>query len=280
MLCPNCGKEIADIAKFCAGCGNAIAAAPKETPVSEPVSATASAPKLSAKARGLSKGKFLKTEASASVKKFSLISLVLGLVAVALIFTSVIVPLNTPFYDLAIVTMFVEKDDRDDLKDVFKTVEKEGRDVEDILDECAERLDSDELKKLEKVLNSALDVIEKPSFANINKGIKDISQLTDLGLSEAQMKELGLDDIEEELEEVASGFNMIITIAYVWAGFIALLALLAGAFKRTGLAIVTAIFYAPAAFLLAGPVLAIITTAVFIAIAVFASRVNKAYKKA
>ena len=281
MFCPNCGSNIPDNSAFCGVCGTAFAQAQAPAYAAAPAYAPASAyapaqPGLSAKLRGLSKKQFLETEASESVKTASKVVMVLFLVVAVLVTAATITVNNISFVDLPIMKMVLPDDARDELDDAMDEAADALDYADDFLDEVEDEYGSKALRKAKKMVNSLEDMTRKPSLANTIK-LMDSVQALEKSVDDEIDGALDLDDFVSEMDMAVGILKTVRGVTYAFALFVVVLSLLAAIKKITALPIVCIFLYVPSCALLSSALLAVLLLVVFIALAVFISKVNKAW---
>ncbi len=277
MFCSKCGANLPEEATVCPSCGNQMQAQEETTqqpPVMQPP-----VMQLSAKARGLKKKEFLAKEASQSVKNAAKFSLIAFAVAAILVFVSVIVASNTAFYDLPLVTLVMDDSELEQMEDDLKVDSDLFDEAREALDEIEDILDRSDYKAIDKFIDLTEDVTEKPSLSNLSAVVKQAEEVADIDLDEATEAKFDFDSLES-MEEALEILNTIKIIAYVFAIIVVLIALLAFFKKGVGLVIFDAIFAAPFVLAFAGSIWYVLILASFIAMMVFFSQINKAYKNA
>ena len=266
MFCPNCGNNIPDDSAFCGHCGTSFAAA---APV-----ATATVPGVSAKQRGLSKKQFLATEAAPGVKAAGKIALGVFAAILALILLATITLNTISVVDLPIIKMAVDESEREELTDMMD----EGADVldefDDLLEEIEEKFGSKTARQAKRMVNKYEKLIRKFSLANT---IAAVEAAHDLSTDAAE--KLCLKGEIEELEELVKILKTVRTVIYIFGVVIALLALWAATKKAVFPCVLGILLSAPIYCLLASVLLGILIIVAFIVLAVFCSKVNKAWKK-
>ncbi len=276
MFCPHCGANIADNSSFCGHCGATVGAAPAAPvmPVAAPAVAVAQ-PGLSAKQRGLSKKQFLATEAAPGVKAASKIAMIVFAVIAALILLATFLTNTIAVVDLPIIKMAVDESERDEMVDSMNVADETMDEMENLLDEIEDEFGSKTARQAKKVVNKWEKATRQLSLANLI-AVVDATH----GLADEASDKLGMDDEMEVLEEISKILKVIRTVTYACALLIILLALWAAAAKKTGLCVLGIILYVPACALLSNVALAAAIFVAFVVLAVFTSKVNKAWKKA
>jgi hypothetical protein len=268
MFCPNCGNNIPDDSAFCGHCGTSFAAAAPVATAAAPV------PGTSAKQRGLSKKQFLATEAAPGVKAVSKIALGVFAAILALILLATITLNTISVVDLPIIKMAVDESEREELVDSMDEASDSMEKMEDALEEIEEELGSKAARQAKKVINKWEKVVRKLSLANLITVVDATHNLAD-DVSD----KLGMDNEIEELEEIAKILKTVRTVIYIFGVVIALLALWAAAGKAVFPCVLGILLSAPVYCLLASVLLGILIVVAFIVLAVFCSKVNKAWKK-
>ena len=268
MFCPKCGTNLPEETTVCPSCGNQMQAQ-EQPPVMQ----------LSAKARGLKKKEFLAKEASQSVKNAAKFSLISFAVAVVLVFVSVIVASNTAFYDLPLVTLVMDDSELEQMEDDLKVDSDLFDEARETLDEIEEVIDRSDYKAIDKFIDLIEDVAEKPTLSNFTAAVKQAEEVADIDLDEEVEAKFDFDSLDS-MEEALEILNTVKIIAYVFAIIVSLIALLAFFRKSIGLVIFDAILAAPFVLAFAGFIWYALILAAFIAMIVFFSQINKAYKNA
>lgn len=268
MFCPNCGNNIPDDSAFCGHCGTSFAAAAPVATAAAPV------PGTSAKQRGLSKKQFLATEAAPAVKAAGKIALGVFAAILALILLATITLNTISVVDLPIIKMAVDESEREELVDSMDEASDSMEKMEDALEEIEEELGSKAARQAKKVINKWEKVVRKLSLANLITVVDATHNLAD-DVSD----KLGMDNEIEELEEIAKILKTVRTVIYIFGVVIALLALWAAAGKSVFPCVLGILLSAPVYCLLASVLLGILIVVAFIVLAVFCSKVNKAWKK-
>lgn len=272
MFCPKCGTNIPDNSTFCGGCGYALAAAPAAAPVA-PVAVAQ--PGLSAKKRGLSKNQFLATEAAPAVKSAGKIAMGVFAAILALILLATITLNNISVVNLPIVKMAAGEADRDELLESMDDASDAMDKMDDVLEEIEDEFGSKTARDAKKVIKKWEKAVRKLSLSNL---LSVVNATNDLAGDVSD--KLGMNSEIEELEEVAKLLKTVRTITYIFGIVIALLALWAATKKAVGPCVLGIILSAPVYCLLANVLLGIAIIVAFIVLAVFCSKVNKAWKTA
>lgn len=280
MFCPNCGNNVPDNAAFCGQCGTAFAqaSAPAYTapaPAYAPAT-TYAQPGMSAKMRGLSKKEFLATEAAANVKAASKIALIVFVVIAILVVAATITGNNTSVTDLPIVKMVLPSDLEDELEEGMDEAADAMDDVDDWLDEIEEEYGSKALRYAKKAVNGMEDFIRKPSLSNTIALVDSFRALENYA-DEDVADYLDLGDVVNEMDVVVGVLKAVRFVTYAFAVLVSLLCLLAAIKKVTALPIVCIFLYVPSCALLSSVPLALALLVAFIVLAVFTSKVNKAW---
>ena len=298
MFCPNCGTNLPDDALFCASCGNRVAetlAAPaqeapaalaQEVPVAPAYVETPVAPvipALSAKMRGVKKRDFLKNEDSPKVKIASKLSYVFLAVIAVLIVAATVLVNTVSVFDLPIVAMTVDEEDRKEAKKELKDSVEAVDEIDERMEELEERFDKKEIAKLKKVVKQLKTTSRDLSITNL-KGLVDVTRdfyesVDDELAEEADLPD-DFDETMEEFEEIVQIFDVIIAVTIAIAGINLLLVLLAAVFKQTWISVLVIIFYVPVCMLLSSTAVGLGLLAALVALAVTTSMVNRAYKRA
>lgn len=280
MFCPKCGTNNPDNSTFCGSCGYALAEAPAATyaPAAAyaPVIPVADIPSgLSAKNRGLSKKQFLATEAAPAVKNAGKIAMGVFAAILALILLATLILNNISVMNLPIIKMTASEADRDELLDSMDNTSAAMDEMDSVLDEIEDEYGSKTARDAKKVIQKWEKVDNKPSLSNLISLVNATHNLSD-DVSD----KLGMDDNAEALEEIAKLLKTVRTITYIFGIVIALLALWAATKKAVGPCVLGILLSAPVYCLLTNALLGIAIIVAFIVLAVFCSKVNKAWKTA
>ena len=278
MFCPHCGKNIPDNSAFCGICGANLSApaapvAAPAAPVAVAAPVAAPVPGTSAKKRGLSKKQFLATEAEPKVKAAGKTALGVFVAILALILLATMTLNTINIVNLPIIKMVVEESERETMTDSMDVAADAMDEMEDVLEEIEEEFGSKTARQAKKVVNKWEKVIRKMSLANL---IAVVDATNDLAGDVSD--KLGMDGEIEELEEIAKILKTVRTVIYVFGVIIALLALWAATKKAIFPCVLGILLSAPVYCLLASVLLGIAIVVAFIVLAVFCSKVNKAYK--
>lgn len=276
MFCPKCGSNVADGSAFCGNCGNSFAPAPA-APATAPAWAPAAPaqPPMSAKMRGLSKKAFLQTEAAPAVKNADNIAKVVFLAILALILVATVTFNTVSVVDLPLIKMTVGESEREEMEHSMDSASKAMEDMENVMDEIEEELGSQAAREAKKVINKWEKAVRKLSLANLI-AVVDATQ----GLADETADKLDMDGEVEALEDVAKVLKTVRTVIYVFGVIIALVALWAATRKAIFPCVLGILLSAPIYCLMASVLLGILIVVAFIVLAVFCSKVNKAWKKA
>lgn len=276
MFCPHCGKSIPDNSAFCGYCGASFAAAPVEAPVATQVAPVApAAPGLSAKQRGLSKKQFLATEAAPAVQKAGKLAMITFAAVLALILVATITLNTISVVNLPIIKMAVDENEREEMLDSMDEASDAVEEMDELLEEIEEEFGIKAARQAKKVVKKWENVVRKLSLANLIAVVDATHALAD-DVSD----KLGMDGEIEELEEVAQILKTVRTVIYIFGVVIALLALWAAAKKAVFPCVLGILLSAPVYCLLASVPLGLLLIVAFIVLAVFCSKVNKAWKTA
>ncbi|MBE6712099.1 MAG: zinc-ribbon domain-containing protein [Ruminococcaceae bacterium] len=295
MFCTKCGANLPETAQFCTTCGNPIEnanAAPAPTPAPAPAANPYAAPalgvdpfgmpapeKISAKKRGIKKAQFLKTEASQQVKMVGMASLIIFAVAAVLILLSALNVSSAPLWELPIVTMTVDEEEIDSMKEDLEESSADLDDAEDFLDEIEKEYGSDEAELMEEFIDVVREATDELSLNNVI-AMLDYAEKAVEEMDDEVLEDMKLAESIESLEEVAGLFKVIRLIILGFAILVILLALWAAMGKRTGICILCMILYVPLCALMSSGVYAILILVALIALAVTTFMVNKAWKTA
>lgn len=275
MFCPNCGTNLPDGAAFCAGCGSPMPKAPKqEAPVQEapvytppvqeaPVSAppvqvgpvytppVAPAPPVCG-TPVKSKKTWLKTEASPKAKQMSTLSMIFTACCAVILVLAVFISVFGPFYKIPIFKLALG----DDYSDQVESLKSDLSDVDDALDWYQDHYTGDlNEDEIEKVFDLTKKMVKNPSFSNYRALAKAMNKTDEVLL-----------------------FDICIAVLCASFGFVILLAVLGGLFKKTGLVIAALIFAIPANLLYGGVVFALLSAAALVMLIVVLRQINQEYK--
>lgn len=290
MFCPHCGKNIPDNSAFCGICGANLSApaapvaapaapvAPVEAPVAPVATVAAPIPveqRLTAKQRNMSKKQFLNADGvPANIKAAGKTALGVFAAILALILLATMTLNTINIVNLPIIKMVVEESEREAMTDSMDVAADAMDEMEDVLEEIEEEFGSKTARQAKKVVNKWEKVIRKMSLANL---IAVVDATNDLAGDVSD--KLGMDGEIEELEEIAKILKTVRTVIYVFGVIIALLALWAATKKAIFPCVLGILLSAPVYCLLASVLLGIAIVVAFIVLAVFCSKVNKAWKK-
>lgn len=311
MFCPICGAKVAEGAAFCDSCGNKITQNQPAPVVEQPmpqqfenqppepivpdIGAT-SAPNFEpippvanppiAVQPKLRKGKYIRKVGSKTVKTLSWVvwPILLALVIVLGLGTYRIQ--GAGLYDIPAVTMVVPEDNISELEKVTNEATELLDEAEEKLDDVKDVLDDEEYDLIKGFITDAKSLARTPSIANVKVVLDrfdDIQQTAEKYVDDAEISEIKeqLDsvDVVNELADTMHIVDIAIYIVFGFAGFIALLLLLATALKSNGLTIFCIILSAPLLYFIAGPVYCVIAAVLFITLIVMFSIINREYKK-
>ena len=268
MFCPNCGNNIPDDSAFCGHCGTSFAAA---APV-----ATAPAPveqRLTARRRALSKKQFRATEAAPAVKAAGKIALGVFAAILALILLATITVNTINLVNLPIIKMSVEEHEREAMLDSMEDAADELEDAEDRLDEIKDEHGNKVFRQAKGFVKALEKTTRKFSLTNVINLMTTYQKMAD-----DVAEKLNIDDDMDELDEIVKVLKTVRTVTYIFGIVIALLALWAAAGKAVLPCVLGIILSVPVYCLLASVLLGILIFVAFIVLAVFCSKVNKAYK--
>lgn len=268
MFCPHCGNNIPDGSAFCGYCGASFAATPAAAPV-----ATAVQPGLSAKQRGLSKKQFLATEASPAVKNTGKLATAAFAVVLVLILLATITVNTINLVNLPIIKMSVEEHEREAMLDSMEDAADELEDAEDRLDEIKDEHGNKVFRQAKGFVKALKKTTRKFSLANVINLMTTYQKMAD-----DVAEKLNIDDDMDELGEIVKVLKTVRTVTYIFGVVIALLALWAVAKKAVAPCVLGIILSVPVYCLLASVLLGILIFVAFIVLAVFCSKINKAYK--
>lgn len=272
MFCPHCGNNIPDNSAFCGHCGASFAAAPAAAPVAV---AAPTVPGLSAKKRGLSKKQFLATEAAPEVKTAGKLATAAFAVVLVLILLATITVNTFNLVNLPIIKMAVEEHEREELLDSMEDAADELEDAEDRLDEIKDEHGNKVFRQAKGFVKALKKTTRKFSLANVINLMTTYQKMAD-----DVAEKLNIDDDMDELGEYVKVLKTVRTVTYIFGVVIALLALWAAAGKAVFPCVLGIILSVPVYCLLASVLLGILIFVAFIVLAVFCSKVNKAWKTA
>ncbi len=264
MICPNCNANLPDGSGFCTNCG-----------------AQLEMPKISAKKRGLKKSQFLKTEATPAIKKCDLAAKLIFIVLAALIIIATITTNTISIMELPIVTLAIEEDDREAMTDEMEKAydELKETDIDELIEEVEEEYDKKTARLVEDLVDQIKNATKKISLNNTVAMINSYEKLIDK-VNEDVINELELNELYDTANEMSKVLGIVQYVIY-GLGAVALLLTLWAAFgKKTGLCVLCILFYVPICALLSSTLIALLCFVAYTVLAVFTSRVNKAWKKA
>ena len=277
MFCPNCGTQLPDGSAFCANCGNPLPqvkadpvyAEPAVPVYAEPVYAEPAAPVYAAPAPAYNpyatqivaqnKSVWLSTLASPKAKKLGKLSPILTVACALVLIFALCAAYLGPFYNIPVFKLSIGESGVSE----FKELQREALDADEELDNLMRSMGVSMNKllnndKAEEIYDACVALIKNPSLSNMRKFVV----------------------VAEE--EALVAYDTIISFLWISFGIVALLAVLGGLLKKTGLVIAAMVVSVPVNLLFGGFVFLILTLAA-LGILSWAlmqiSREYKAYKK-
>ncbi len=287
MFCPECGANLPDGTVFCSECGASLAAPQQYVPQQyEPqqYAAPVYQPQAGypvyhgAPVNPLSKGDYIKQQASAPVKTAAKIVLILLAVCVAIMVIGHFSMLNTsiekiPFMSFALDMSGAGEDEIDEMKDdmeyQLEMLEFEYELAEDMLDLS---------KKEEGYVEDLFDVLDDMSKTI---SVNNLKKMMDLGVKLADTDAAEYLDLEGSMDEVEEMSDVIgiLSTGMLFAAIFSLLFTIIGAFTRVNVLVVLgAIGSALFAAVLYGFLFVLLIVAAHAAMIFMISKVNKEYK--
>lgn len=297
MLCPHCGTNLADDAKFCGSCGNQLPQAaaqpqpqtPAEAQPVQPAVAVAQPPvytppvptavNVGGNGQPEGKSKFIANHGTPGVKTASWVSWIACILCAVMLIASGIYTATCPLVDLPIFNFMADMDetferDLEELEDTLDETELYMEEFREIY-EAEEDMYTDEQQdaveaflKLEDKFNSKL------SIRTLVRAVGMMEDIVEADLAD----EYGVGDMEE-IQEVQQIFRTITIAAVISAAFTTLLLLLAARFKLNTLTILTMLFTLPSIFVLGGTLMMLLTFALYVAAIVSHIIINSNYHK-
>ncbi len=285
MFCPECGANLPEGTVFCSECGASVGtvqpAAPQQPVYQQPVPqyAPAGYPNYhGAPVNPLSKGDYLKQQATPAVKTASKLVLILLVACLAIMVIGHFTMLNTSIEKIPMVSFALDVAGAD--MDEFEEVKDELDDELDFLKDEYDLVedDLDLSKKEEKWVDELFDVMkdctESISINNVKKLMELAEDLSDTDAAEYLDLDGSLDGLDE-INDIIGGLST----GLLFASIFSLLFTIIGALTRVNaLVVLGAIGSAIFAAILYGFLFVLLIVAAHIAMVVMLSKVNKEYK--
>ena len=306
MFCPICGANLKEGSIFCDSCGNKVATSntvapqpeaqvfdnqPPEpivpnvgtTPNFAPVPPV-SYPPVAVQPK-MKKGKYIKNSGSKTVKTLSWVVWPLLLILVVVLGLGAYRIQGAGLTEIPAVAMIVPEDSLE-LEDVTNEAIDLLDEAEETLDDVKDELSSEEYDLIKGFIADAKKLAKTPSIANVKNVLNRFDEVTktaDKYVDNENMTQIKnqIDsiDVVNELADTMYIIDIAVYIVLGFAGFIALLMLLATALKSGGLTIFCVILSAPLLYFIAGPVYCVIAAIIYVALFVMFTIINNEYKK-
>jgi hypothetical protein len=177
----------------------------------------------------ISKREFLKTKASASVKRSSAFVLITFLLSMVLIVASAVAPLSMSFFDIPVVSIVISliDDEEADPDLLIEELEESHEALERAFEKEEYRMSKKERRAAEEGLDTLEELTDTPSILNFKALLDSADDLTDElwmvpgydgnSAIEVWNEESGYYQVidvgtEEEIEQITAGLNVIIVL--------------------------------------------------------------------
>ncbi len=231
----------------------------------------------------LGKGKYIKQLGSKKVKALSKVVWVLFLAVVIVLGLTANAFLTKEFTSIPVVEMVIPEGEAKEFIEDVGGVDKILDKADEVLKEIEGEIPNKEYKVIKDVLDNAKNFVKTPSVSNAKSVINSFSHAAKIAEKYPQYELLAesfdSEDIMKEIEMPAKIFDAAIYAFIGFIVFIALMGLVAAAFKKTGFALFTLILAECVCIPLAGPVYAFIIAALLITTMVMCMIINKEYRK-
>ena len=248
MFCPNCGANLPDDAGFCTGCGTRIAAA--QPAYQQPVYQNGAA---------MSKGDYLKSQASPQTKL--MVKIAWGLLALCVLIVGLGLNscINGPFYNIPVVQLAMGDDYEEALEELTDILGEAGDEIDEFVEMYEDEVSPNELTKLAK---AATKMAKNPSLNNVKK-VGTLLYENDLG-------GMSRSDLE--------AYNLVLTLVWIAFGILLVLTVLGGTLRNIIPLIIAAVLSVPVNLIFSGVLYMLLTLAALIALMVVLCKINGAYK--
>ena len=215
MICPNCGANLPENARFCGQCGSTIeaAAAPQPAyqqpefqmpemawtqPVQQPAAQTdVSYQQPTYKSTGPAKrGNLVTAIIRPQTRVLAIISAVAFLLCIGLTVYGYFLMKNTALPDMPIYSILEDVSGEDlDIESMLEEAGFDEADVDVYFDQARDALDETEMsskdrKEVEALLNSVEDLVHTPSLGNLQATVNSMDKTMDI-----------LEDVQDDLEK-------------------------------------------------------------------------------
>lgn len=258
MFCNKCGANLPDGATFCTNCGAQMnPAQPDQSVYQQP---TYQQPAYGYQPQPvLSKGEYLKTQASSNTKL--LVKIAWGLLALCVLVIGLGLNscLNGPVYNIPVVKLAMGDDYAEAIEDLTDILGEADDEIDDFRDRYEDEIKENDLDKL---VDASIKMAKNPSLNNVKKVGKLMYQYDLGGMNQSDLE----------------AFELIITIIWVVFGIIMALAVLGGVLKNIVPLIIAAILSIPVNLIFSGVLYMFLSLVALIALMVVLSKINKEYK--
>lgn len=292
MFCPLCGAKVTEGSAFCDSCGNKITenqpepvvTPTPEQPIVQEVEAQPPMPTNPAEPK-FRKSKYIRNLGSKKVKALSKIVWAVFLAVVIVLGLGTYNIVGAGIEEIPVVTMIAPEDDMQELlkykDDAIELLDK----ADEALNDVKSELSNEEYNILKGFLDETKTFVQTPSIANaknIMSRFEEVSETVGKYTDNEDIKDIKeqIDSVDfiEEFSEPMKYIDIGTYILFGFAGFIALLLLLATALKSNGLTIFCMILSAPILYFIAGQIYCVIAAVLFISLIVMFSIINVEYK--
>ena len=268
MFCPNCGTFLPDGSAFCANCGSALGQSQPAAPVyaepAAPVYAEPAAPTYAdpynnpyaAPVMAKNQKVWLSTLASPKAKKMANLVPIFTIACVLVLILAIFTAYLGPFYNIPVFKMAFGEAVVSEFKDIQQEALDADEELHDLMYSMGVGLsDIYDDDKIEDVYDACMALVKNPSFGNMRKLMVVCGE-----------------------EEAAAGYTVILVFLFIAFGFVALLAVLGGLLKKSGLVIAAMVFSIPVNLLFGGVIFLILTLAAMGILTWTLMQISKEYK--
>lgn len=250
MNCPICNAPLREGAAFCTNCGN-----PTTQPQYSPV-------------LSVSKGDYLRQAAPEKVRTTATVTVVIMLVALALIVAGVVGTLTMNVFEVPAMSFIMTVSEADP-QELLTELDEQVYEMESSYEYAKEDMDAAERKDAEQLLNVMGDLADTFSILNFQR-LMDL--VTELNVTRG----LGVDVEDMQAVEMLIGIMFAVIIGFFVLPV--LFVLLGGLLKNTPLTVIGLIFTLISQLILCAPLWTVTTLAALIVQIVLCTKVNGAYK--
>ena len=268
MFCPNCGNQLPEGANTCPSCNQAVAQTAENAQPAQQNQPTYQDPAPSTE-RPAGKFQYFWKTGPKKFRIMNIVALALGLVCVL----NLIISVNT-FLNKSILEMSVVQELGDAMGVDLDELDEEYDDMMDMIDEALE--DEDNWAEFEAEFGMSVEDLEDELEDQLGMDLEDFQDLFD-PLSIKNLAKIATLFGGED-DPTAMILNALVSTLNGWMIFMVILTLLAMAFNKTWIAVMTYIFSMSLLALTGGAFAFLLASVCYITMAVLYSKMKMEYK--